>query len=96
MSLLDDFTRVSRRLSCPICSHPDWCMVSRDSETSPSLAICQRIESARRFGEAGWLKVSAPRLFAGRLAWTAAEARALADYLGLELPGEISEKVEPR
>lgn len=40
-----------------------------------------------------WGGLPAPRLFAGRLAWTAAEARALADYLGVELPGELTEEV---
>jgi len=55
MSILRDFARVTRRVPCPICSHPDWCMVSRDSETNPSRAICQRVESAKRYGEAGWL-----------------------------------------
>jgi hypothetical protein len=57
MSLLSDFARVSERVRCPVCAHPDWCMVSRDSESSPSRAICARVESPRRFGEAGYLHV---------------------------------------
>lgn len=57
MSLLEDFVRVSRHRSCPVCERRDWCLLSRDSETSPSQAICARVESAKRFGEAGWLHV---------------------------------------
>lgn len=53
MSLLDEFRRVSRSLPCPICEHTDWCLVSRDVPLSK--AICKRVESPRRWGEAGWL-----------------------------------------
>ena len=41
----------------------------------------QRVRAALRWGG-----VPAPRLFAGRMAWSEEEVRALADYLGLELP----------
>lgn len=57
MSLLHDFARVSRSRSCPICERPDWCLVSRDDEASPSKVICARVESRCRFGQAGWLHV---------------------------------------
>lgn len=53
MSLLQDFVRVSKSRPCPLCSHGDWCLVSRDDP--PSRAICPRTESARRIGEAGWM-----------------------------------------
>jgi len=43
--------RVSRRSPCPVCEKPDWCLVAADG----SRAICQRVESDRRAGEAGWL-----------------------------------------
>lgn len=46
-----DWVRVSRELHCPRCDHPDWCLVSRDR----SACICQRIESDKRLGDAGWL-----------------------------------------
>ncbi len=36
-----------------------------------------------------WGGVPAPRLFAGRMAWSEGDARALAEHLGLELPGEF-------
>ena len=57
MNLLNDFARVSARRPCPICGRPDWCLVSRDDQSSPSKAICARVESKRRFGQAGWLHV---------------------------------------
>ena len=46
--------RVSRQNPCPVCSKPDWCLISRDG----SAAICARIEagSVKRCGEAGWLQ----------------------------------------
>ena len=53
MTLLADFARVSRSRPCPICKKPDWCLVSRDDP--PSRVICSRIQSSRRFGDAGWL-----------------------------------------
>jgi hypothetical protein len=49
--LLEAYRRVSRSTPCPICAKSDWCLVARDG----SAAICQRVESARRCGEAGWL-----------------------------------------
>ncbi len=47
--------RVSRALPCPICSHlhsrQGWCVV----DVGRGLAICPRVESPKRIGEAGWL-----------------------------------------
>ena len=43
--------RVSREMPCPVCEKPEWCLVAPDG----SAAICARIESAKRCGEAGWL-----------------------------------------
>lgn len=43
--------RARRGRPCPVCGRPDWCLVAADG----SAAICARIESARRCGEAGWL-----------------------------------------
>jgi hypothetical protein len=57
MSLLDDYTRVSRRRPCPVCERGDWCLASRDNEIDPSRVICARVESRQRFGSAGWLHV---------------------------------------
>lgn len=50
-----DGARVSRSLRCPICSHlhreQSWCLV----DTVRGLAICPRVESKRKIGEAGFL-----------------------------------------
>lgn len=45
--------RVSTRHPCPICEKPDWCLIAENG----SRAICARVESDRRAGEAGWLHV---------------------------------------
>jgi hypothetical protein len=51
VSLRDNWRRVSRVRPCAICERPDWCLLSADGST----AICARVESPKRCGEAGWL-----------------------------------------
>jgi hypothetical protein len=51
MTSRNEWQRVSRSRPCRICEKPDWCLVSADL----GAAICARIESAKRCGEAGWL-----------------------------------------
>ena len=46
--------RVSKRRPCPICTKSDWCLYAGPPD-SPTAAICSRIESDRRAGDAGWL-----------------------------------------
>jgi len=46
--------RVSKAQPCPVCDKPDWCLLA-GPEDSPTAAICARIESDQRAGEAGWL-----------------------------------------
>ena len=38
MTMPEGYVRVSRRLRCPICGKPDWCLVSRDGK----FAMCPR------------------------------------------------------
>ena len=45
--------RVTAAKPCPVCGKADWCL-RRDDD---SAAICQRVESAKRCGDAGWLHV---------------------------------------
>lgn len=42
---------VTRRLRCPVCDKPDWCL--RDIDRG--LTICPRTVSLHRVGDAGWL-----------------------------------------
>jgi hypothetical protein len=51
MTTHSQWRRVSRANPCPVCKRPDWCVVSADG----AVALCQRVESPRRIGEAGWL-----------------------------------------
>lgn len=43
--------RVTAAEPCPICRKPDWCLAAPDG----TAAICPRVESGRRCGDAGWL-----------------------------------------
>ncbi len=54
MTRNSDWQRVSKRRPCPVCGKADWCMYTGDDD-APAAAICARIESSRRAGEAGWL-----------------------------------------
>ena len=49
-----NWQRVSRRRPCPVCGRPDWCLYTGDLD-APTAAICQRIASPKRCGEAGYL-----------------------------------------
>jgi hypothetical protein len=51
MKTRGNWRRVSRSRHCPICERPDWCLIAADG----SAAICQRVESPKKCGEAGWL-----------------------------------------
>jgi hypothetical protein len=43
--------RVSAEHPCVVCGKPDWCLFAPDG----TVAICQRVESPMRCGDAGWL-----------------------------------------
>lgn len=49
------WVRVSKRTSCPICGHHDWCGITSDG----AVARCMRVESDRPSpsGEGGWIHV---------------------------------------
>lgn len=51
MSDHNSWKRVTKRNPCPICERGDWCLVAADG----TAAICARVESAKRCGDAGWL-----------------------------------------
>ncbi|MCC7388527.1 MAG: hypothetical protein IT431_07130 [Phycisphaerales bacterium] len=55
MTLLSSFRRLRRGEPCPVCEHLEWCLVSRDEP--PSRALCKRVESKRRWKDAGWLHI---------------------------------------
>lgn len=48
---LPRMVRVTGARKCPVCGKPTWCLVSPDGKA----AICNRVESKRKCGEAGWL-----------------------------------------
>ncbi|CAN5598256.1 hypothetical protein BH11PLA2_BH11PLA2_45910 [soil metagenome] len=48
-----DMIRVAATHPCPVCKKPDWCLTREDD----SAAICSRLESPKRCGEAGWLHI---------------------------------------
>lgn len=54
MSKGESWTRVSRRRQCPICEKCDWCLYAGPDD-APTAAICARVESSQRCGQAGWL-----------------------------------------
>ena len=43
--------RVTRSRRCPICDHDSWCVI----DPARGAAICPRVESDRRIGDAGWM-----------------------------------------
>lgn len=51
MTFREQWRRVSRARPCPVCERPDWCLIAADD----GAAICARVESPKRVGEAGWL-----------------------------------------
>jgi phage/plasmid primase-like uncharacterized protein len=56
-TIKNGWQRVNKSKPCPVCGKHDWCLISQDG----SAAICPRIESSRRAGEAGYLhKLSEP------------------------------------
>ena len=48
-----DWVRVSKDHPCPVCDHPDWCLISADG----TAVICGRVSegAVKRCGEAGYL-----------------------------------------
>ena len=46
--------RVSKRRPCPVCKKSDWCLFAGEPG-NPEAVICQRIESSKPIGAAGYL-----------------------------------------
>ena len=49
----EKMVKVSASRPCPICRKPDWCLVAPDGSST----ICQRVQSDKKAGNAGWLHV---------------------------------------
>lgn len=47
-----EYERVSRRLPCPVCGKPDWCLVARDRSTAICARVCEGSECV--VGDAGY------------------------------------------
>lgn len=45
--------RVTAERPCPACKHTTWCLIAKDG----SAGICQREETRKKCGDAGWLHV---------------------------------------
>lgn len=58
--ILEKWTRCTRRLPCPVCGKPDWCLIARDG----TAVICARTMSDHPAGTngAGWLHVLSRRV----------------------------------
>ena len=63
MTRSTDWQRVSRGHPCPVCGKPDWCVFVGPHD-APEAAICARVESPKRIGEAGWLHRLRPSMTA--------------------------------
>lgn len=74
MSLLEEFMRCTKRFPCVICGHADWCLTERANPEDPARALCQRTESDRRWGKAGYLHV---RRGSGRRSYSRTRTRTL-------------------
>lgn len=57
MTLLADFQRVTRSRPCPLCNRIKYCMIDRADPANPARVICTKVESGKRWGEAGYLHV---------------------------------------
>lgn len=93
MGILDSYQRVSIRCRCPICGKSSWCLISRDNPADPSTVICARVESERKFGEAGWLHVRREG-FRPRRRTFAMQAKPVRDDLG-DLAEQCVAAVDP-
>jgi hypothetical protein len=47
-----EYERVSRRVPCPVCGKPDWCLIARDRSTAICARSCEGSEAV--VGEAGY------------------------------------------
>jgi hypothetical protein len=58
MSVPRGFQRVNARRRCPVCGRADWCLIHTDPV--PLYAVCPRVDSPKRLGDAGYLHELVP------------------------------------
>ena len=88
---MSDWLRVNKSRRCLICERADWCLIARDR----SAAICPRVQSDTRAGDAGWLhKLTDAHHHRRRVraVRTAPEPPGRADLGGLEKMSQQGEK----
>ncbi len=97
MSVPSDFARCTRSNPCPMCERPDWCLTGLPGTEFEGDTICQRVESDRRFGDAGFLhRGGGKRSRPGPLRRFIARIAAPADPSFLEITTRARACTDPR
>lgn len=70
-SLMEHFSRVSRRRSCPVCGKPNWCMIAREDPGDLLTLLAEARRAGLRFeARDGTLRIRGPaRHWGSRASW---------------------------